>query len=244
MTIPDAIGLVLVAIGLLVSAFTCVFTLIYVLITNALLSETRKSRDPSVVVDIEIPDGSLRLCVSNVGLSAARNVKLTVHHDIPWIGENQGKKFDSIRAISKGLSFLPAGRTFKYRLPAINWKELAERSEVPVEIRADYQNEAGCQLHSEYVLDVAQYQSVLFESFQLPEAVAAHAIHEEERQNQSFSEMKNRVVARFSERACPWCSSPISKAAKKCPQCHEWIDRQPDTLAANDKTDQKGDNAA
>lgn len=55
----------------------------YVRLTGKLVEETQRSREPSVTVDFEIPDHSLRLIIINHGMSPAKNIRISVLKDVP-----------------------------------------------------------------------------------------------------------------------------------------------------------------
>lgn len=200
-------------------------TSLYVYLTREMVHEMRSSRDPSVFVDLEFPEMQGRIIIGNSGQSAAKNVRFKVQDNIPWMGkEKRTVGFDSIRAITNGLSYLPPGRTFKYYAGTPDWKK-TEGHTCLLEVQVEYESENGkSKFKREYVIDFAQYQSVLFESFRDPNREVAEAIRVAERSRQSHEASRSSSYIEFmSKKPCPMCAELIPRVAKKCSHCGELI---------------------
>ena len=200
-------------------------TSLYVYLTREMVREMRSSHDPAVFVDLEFPEMQGQIIIGNSGQSAAKNVKFKIQDSIPWMGkEKRAVGFDSIKAVKNGISYLPPGRTFKYYAGIPDWKK-TEGQTCLLEVQVEYESEHGkSKFKREYVIDFAQYQSVLFESFRDPNREVAKAIRDAERSHQSHA--ASRVIPNFgamSQKLCPMCAELIPGAAKKCSHCGELI---------------------
>jgi hypothetical protein len=109
----------------------------YVRLTGELVEESRRSREPSVAVDFEMPDRSLRLIVCNYGRSPAKDVRITVLKDVTWLRGSQSRTgLADIGPVKNGISYLTPSRRLRYYLGFPNWKDtLDEGMEVSLQIR-------------------------------------------------------------------------------------------------------------
>jgi len=200
----------------------------YVYLTREMVIEMRSTRDPSVFVDMEFPEQRGRIIIGNSGQSAAKNVKFKVQDEIPWRGkDNHAVGFDAIKAITDGLLYLPPGRTFKYYAGIPDWKKV-EGQTCLLKVQVEYEGEnSKKRIKREYVIDFAQFENVLFESFRDPNREVAEAIRDAERSRQSHDASRSSSYPEFvSKKPCPMCAEMIPRAAKKCSHCGEFIDSE------------------
>jgi len=208
-------------------------TSVYVYLTRRMVREMKSSREPSVFVDLEFPEEEARIAILNSGQSPAIDVRFKVEEDIPWrqLGSHP-VGLNTLNVIKKGISYLPAGRSLKFMAGFPDWKSIDETNG-RMAVHVNYKNEDGNPFEREYIIDVDQYRSILFESFRDPNREVAKAIRDTER-DRSSREQSRSMFTRFAEpprKSCPVCAEYIPKKAKKCPKCHEFLpDEPPDTL--------------
>ena len=200
----------------------------YVYLTRQMVNETRAIRDPSVFVDLELPEESARLSIGNSGQSAALNIKFMVEEDAPWVGRGRfSEGIKSLEVIKNGVSYLPAGRTLKYSVGALEWEQIDEKRRW-LKIQVTYENDIGRKFKREHHIDLAQYKGLLFESYRDSNMAIAKAISEAER-SRRFSEdsdrrLKDMGFHAIHEKRCPMCAELIPNAAKKCSHCGEMLE--------------------
>ena len=220
----------------LANIFLVVLTSIYVLLTRRMLLEMKSARGPSVYFDLELPGTEMRMAIRNTGQSAARNVHFTVDDKIPWRQfPNMKVGINALEVIRNGISYLPAGQTLKYIAGFPQWDKVQEGNAV-VKVGISFEDEFGKTFRREYLIDVNQYRSVLFESFRDPNRDVAQAILDAENRRQSHESSKqfpSRVAYRPTKK-CPFCGESIPSTAKKCSHCLEFIiDQKDDDTGAN-----------
>jgi len=205
----------------------------YVRLTGRMVEESQKSREPSVTVDFENPDRSLRLVVENRGLSPAKNVRIAVLKDAQWLRMGEGGQgLADCGPIKKGISYLTPSRKLKYFLGFPNWKDTSD-DQMEASLRITYENEAGRQYEHIVDFDFGQMREVLFESFKDSNLAVAEAIRESERHRQSHEtthQMFSSLGARKMKK-CPMCAEMIPKEAKKCARCQEMQENSAPTTA-------------
>jgi hypothetical protein len=206
------------AISAIATAASAAFTAAYVALTRRMLGEMQRTRRPFVSIDFELPDSMLRLLITNLGQSAARNIKFSVIQDISWIGDGDGSKgLSKIAAIKNGVSNLSPGRSLKFYVGPFHGIPKDKPTEVVLQVSFD--DEAGTRHTDSHVFDLKQFADVLFESFQDPNQKVVRAL--ENLQSRSLS---SGLLARVTQKQCPSCAEYIPVAAKKCSHCHEKID--------------------
>lgn len=205
----------------------------YVRLTGRMVEESQKSREPSVTVDFEIPDASLRLVVENRGLSAAKNVRIAVLKDVQWLRMGKGRKgLADCAPMKEGISYLTPSRKLKYYLGIPNWRDTSS-DQMEASLRVTYENEAGRQYDHTVDFGFDQIREVLSESFKDSGLAVAEAIRESERDRQSresIREMFSSFGAREMKK-CPMCAEMIPKEAKKCAHCQEMQENSGPTTA-------------
>jgi hypothetical protein len=193
----------------------------YVRLTGRMVEESQKSREPSVTVDFENPDRSLRLVVENHGLSPAKNVRIAVSKDVQWLRMGKGQKgLADCGPVREGISYLAPSRKLKYYLGPPNWNDISE-DRAEASLRITYENEAGRKYHNTVDFDFRQMREVLLESFRDSNLAVAEAIRQSERNRETQErtrEMLSSLVSQEMKR-CPMCAEMIPKEAKKCSHC-------------------------
>lgn len=197
----------------------------YVILTRQTVAQMKASRDPSVYIDLEFPDNTVRGVIGNLGQSAAINIKFKVVDNIPWVRMSRGLL--SLEPINDGISYLPPGRTLKYSLSSVNWAQLNKENAI-LKIQVSYENETREQFKREYVIDISQYNGVLFETYKdTSMEVVANAIREtgNSRHPDTNQHGTYRVIP-SGQKICPMCAELIPIAAKKCSHCNELLEEK------------------
>lgn len=195
----------------------------YVLLTARMLEEAQRSREPAVTVDFEMPDGTLRMVLMNLGSSTARNVWVHVIKDAPWLqtGKERRGIADSAPA-REGVSYLTPTRRLMYFLGFPNWGDKPDE-QLEVSLRVTYENETGKAYEHIVNFDFGQMREVLFESFKDPGLAVADAIRDTERSRQSHQRGRRMFASLSASRTkqCPMCAEMIPAEARKCSRCLE-----------------------
>lgn len=152
----------------------------YVKLTKHMVDAMKETREPSVYVDFELPDNMLRLIVGNSGQTPAVNITFDVTADLPWLQFfNDRSGISAIKAIHSGISYLAPGRILKF--DAGNFEGDMTKENRTLKIVLSFENETGKQFKKDIVIDMIQYEDVLFESFKDSSITIAEAIKDAER---------------------------------------------------------------
>lgn len=168
---------------LVVAAATVVLVYLtsrYVRLTRSIVEETQKSREPAVTLDFEMPDESIRLVVENHGLSAARNVRITVLKDASLFQDQQG--FADNWPLKDVILYLTPLRKLKYYLGNPNLENTPEEQMITT-FRITYENEVEKKYEHIVNFDFRQMLNVLPESFGDPSQKVVETLQSIERQN-------------------------------------------------------------
>jgi hypothetical protein len=201
-----------------------VLTFKYVRLTQMMVQEMKRSREPLVNVDFEMPDHTLRLVISNSGLSPAKNVRFRVTQDAKWIRDERGQHgLSEFPPIKNGISYLVPGRKLKFYLESPNWKTVANK-DLNVSLVVDCEDESGKSFTQCIDMDLCHFRWVLFESFRDSTLAVAEAIKDAERDRRSSERIGSHARLFIApQKACPFCGDLIPRIAKKCSHCGEWI---------------------
>lgn len=198
----------------------------YVRLTTHMVEDLKRSKEPVINVDFELPDHSLQLVLKNIGQSAAKNVKISILKDADWIrGHSDTKGLSGMPPFDKGVSYLVPGRTLKYWVGYPDWKK-SEEHDFTISFQVDFENDQGNPFQHRIDIDMNQFQGVLFESFKDPSLFVADAIKETERSRRSQSRMTNMFNRPPQKIRCPICAESIMEKAEKCIHCGEWINKE------------------
>ncbi|HUU98254.1 MAG TPA: hypothetical protein VM487_21180 [Phycisphaerae bacterium] len=198
----------------------------YVRLTGRLVEESQRSREPSVTIDFESPDSSLRLALENHGGSPAKNVRITVLKDVEWLRTGKASAgFAEVAPIREGVSYLTPSRKLKYYLGVPSWKDTPDE-QMNASFRVTYENDAGKEYSRVVDFDFGQMREVLFESFKDSNLAVAEAIRNAERDRRSHEQTSQMwgMFRRPKTKQCPMCAEMIPDEAKKCSQCHEILE--------------------
>jgi hypothetical protein len=221
---PSGVQLTVTTIVAIANILLVGLTAVYAYLTRQMVLQMRASREPSVFVDLEFPESMARVSVGNTGLTPAKNIRFRIDDKVPWLGEqDKPRGLLAVNALKTGVSFLPPGRVLKYYVGMPDWKRAGPEATITVAV--DFESEAGATFAREYVLDLAQYSQVLFESFRDPTSSVADAIKEAERSRRA-SQTAASIVSPFFPpltKTCPMCAEKIPLAARKCSHCGEMI---------------------
>lgn len=210
------------AVSVLVNIVLTAVTAMYVILTRKMLKEMQKAREPFVVIDVELPDPTLRLIVSNLGQSPARDIHFSVVKDLPF--RSLGNKDSGIKempVMKTGISSLAPGRRLKFVVGELPDIQKTEDKIIAIEVR--FKNEAGKEFIRKEVIDISALHDVLFESFQ-------DSSHKVEAAIKSLKLENSRTINPFSvlmrpkTKECPMCAESIPDKAKKCSKCGELLE--------------------
>lgn len=206
-------------LSLTTTAATVVLALLtawYVRLTMKMLRQAEQARQPSVVVDLSMPDGNeVFFEIGNVGDRPAKDIKVQFKDTAPW----SSRDFDRLPLFSTGIAYLAPGRRFRYLGGFLDWEKLSDKGG-SLEFTVTYRNEAGENFKSRARFDLRQYTGVQFSTFGHPTDAIAREL--------SAMRMDKRVEktlgpSRMFKAACPFCDQSISSSAKKCHLCHEML---------------------
>jgi hypothetical protein len=195
----------------------------YVRLTGELVKETRAARAPEVVADLQFDDAIPRFVIANRGPTAAYNVRIKVaEKNVAWEESKHVPKIEELAPVSKGVSYLPPGRTMSFLVPSIDWKKTVE-ADSALSFDVTYQDDRGQEIHREYSIEFAAIGAMLIEGrHQQPHQVIADAIrHAVDRIKPRSPFMPPRT------RPCPVCFEKIRAEARKCPHCLEAVEPLP-----------------
>jgi len=191
-----------------------------------MVDELKKSKEPVISVDFEMPDYSLRFIVKNIGQSPAKNIRFSVKKDADWIGgRNKQRGLLGCPPVDHGISYLVPGRTLKYFLGYPDWKEGGDQNLI-ISLRVDFENDRGDRFNSDIDIDMNQFKGVLFDSFRDSNMAIADAIRSAERSRSSKEKTHTFLQCPPAKKCCPVCGELILEKAKKCMHCGEWIEAE------------------
>lgn len=210
------------AVSVIVNIVLTAVTAMYVILTRKMLKEMQRAKEPFVVIDVELPDPTLRLIVSNLGQSPARDIHFSVLKDIPSLSsENSGSGIKELPVMKTGISSLAPGRSLKFIVGGFPDIRKTEDKIITIEVR--FKNESGKEFVRKEIIDISALHDVLFESFQDPshkvEAAIKNLKLESSRISNPFS-----VLMRPQTKECPMCAEQIPAKAKKCSKCGELLE--------------------
>ncbi|MHB0997372.1 MAG: hypothetical protein ACYC2I_13475 [Elusimicrobiales bacterium] len=187
-----------------------------------MLKEMQKAREPFVVVDVELPDPMLRLIISNLGQSPARDIHFSVLKDIPSLSlENKDSGIKEMPVMKTGISSLAPGRSLKFIVGGFPNTRKTEDKTIAIEVR--YKNESGSEFVRKEIIDISSLHDVLFESFQDPSHKVEAAIKNLKLENSRTSDTFSFLM-RPKTKECPMCAESIPDKAKKCSKCGELLE--------------------
>jgi hypothetical protein len=213
----------------------------YVRLTRAMVDEMKEAKEPDVHVDFELPERMLRLVIGNSGQSSARNVRFEIVSDVDCIRivvdqKNTLGGLASLPVFENGVSYLSPGRRLKFRVGFLEPKKETPLNKKIFRVLVRYENDSGKLFERNIVIDIGQYENVLYESFKDSNMKVAEAIKDAER-----SRMLHDTGSRLFKPTCPTCGENVKIFAKKCPHCREWIKQKqeshPDTTQAGESAD-------
>lgn len=197
----------------------------YVRLTRSLVEETQRSREPSVTLDFEIPDRSLRLVLTNHGQSSAKNIRIGLLKDVSWIERGRGPSgFAESALIKDGISYLTPSRKLKYFIGYPSWRDTPDE-QMEASFSLSYEDERGKRFAHNVDFDFGQMREVMFESFTDSNLAVAEAIRDTERKRQSHERTRSMLNGSTTRKRkqCPMCAEMIPEEAKKCSHCNEII---------------------
>jgi hypothetical protein len=198
-----------------------VLTSRYVRLTARMADAMRSAQEPSVVATLEFPDHTLELRVENIGQSPAFDIKFNVLKDLDWVRRGERIGLRSLPVIQTGISYLAPRQSLRFLVAIINPKAEDLRESHILEFGVNYRNDSGDKFHRGVLLDFEQLKSVRFDSFKDPVEKLTDAILRIESDRRSRENFPGREML---VKVCPVCGETISRKAKKCPQCLEFIE--------------------
>lgn len=161
-------------VQIIVAAVTAVLaglTFWYVRLTSKLLRETELQKRPYVFLNIEFPNGMIRLNLENTGRGVAKNINIKFTKDINWLTMKEGspslekvgwKLGDTI--IGKhGIPLLPPGKSLKFYTKAT--PDFKNENDMVIEFDVIYEDEVGNVAKEHHICDLSYLKGVLFVSF-------------------------------------------------------------------------------
>ena len=125
------------------------FTWKYVRLTNMMVAEMKKVREPIVVIDFKAPlighfQSRITMMVSNKGITPAKNILINPRHsllpiiiDKPGTGSNVESelvKFIELLIFKEVISYLSPGETYKINLGTLRNEDIAQYPKVDIDI--------------------------------------------------------------------------------------------------------------
>lgn len=140
-------------------------TVVYVVLTRALVAETRRMRENQTEPDISIalvPSRSwlswINMEIDNLGAGAAHNVRLQVEPDF----ENRSGQFLSqLGPFKNGIKRLPAGSKIISFVTEMVGKDSEKRRNSEFTIRADYENSEGRSFHRDFQINLSYMEGLM-----------------------------------------------------------------------------------
>lgn len=199
----------------------------YVRLTHALVQEAKLAKYPNVFVDVEFDEIDVKFIVGNSGSTPALDVTFNVKDSVPW---RKLKDFPSglasISAVQKGIAYLAPGRTLKFQAGYVDYDPKFFADGSTIDIALSFKTESGQTLNRQFTIELRSYAGILLESFRDPEREVAKAIRDAEFHRRSDQSMSTSIRGMF-KKSCPSCGEQVSRAARKCPHCHDPIPAEP-----------------
>jgi ribosomal protein L40E len=191
-----------------------------------MVQQMEAAREPSVFVDFEFPEQSGRLVIGNNGDSPALNVRFIVNEDIAWRSSGGDHGITAIDAIRDGVPFLAPHRILKFFAGYVDWQAMDKKRGI-LDVRIIFENELQRKFTRDYRVDIGTYAQASSDSYHDPSLAVAEAIREAENSRRSQETMQSITHRLFTPhpktKICSFCGKQIPEAAKKCPECHEFI---------------------
>ena len=191
----------------------------YTYLTRKLVKTTIESQRPYVFVDFQgIGPNFLEIIIENSGYKVANNVSFQVIKDLE---DRKGTPLSSYLPFMQGFTHLPPKRTYKYRF-LIDAKLFTENLNSIFEVKVTY-SDVKKKYEDHFIIDLSPFKSILFSSFKNPidgvtaELSRIRSSHQFDRQ---FSHDN------LFKKDCPYCCEKIIHGAKKCPHCHEYLQKK------------------
>jgi hypothetical protein len=191
-------------------------TAFYVRLTWKMLRQVEDARQPSVIVDLYMPDSEVLFEIGNVGERPALHVEVKLKDKTPW----QEQFFKDLSLFKDGIAYLAPGRRLRYSGGFLDWKKLLDKGG-SLEFLLSYQNEAGERFERRARFDMRNYQGVRFSSFGHPVDAVAREL---ERMRMERSHKPFSAFSKPKRSPCPFCRESIIQTARKCHCCHEMLD--------------------
>lgn len=199
------------AVTTIVTIFLALFTFLYVRLTKNMLDHMRASRSADLLIDLEFVSGTAYLVVRNGGGTPATEITFEVEDSVPW-PHGSVQELDVVR---EGISYLPGGRTLKFWIGYLNWKEITPKKSL-LKVKASYFAD-GIRNQREILIDLAQFRGTANEI--PPEERIANAISRLA-DSQRSTQLSNRIFSFIQPtKACIECAENIKPEAKRCHFC-------------------------
>lgn len=195
----------------------------YVRLTGAMAEAMRAAQDPSVVVMIEIARHLVQLKIQNVGQSPALDIRFQLLQDITWLRRGKGKSgLGHLSVIQRGVSYLAPNQSLAFLGGVANPKPEDLQESHVIEISYRYRSPRGGEFEGSMIMDFEELRDLRLNALVDPVEKLADTLREIESSRQL---RENPPGAGMFVEPCPVCAEPISKRAKKCPHCLEFIER-------------------
>lgn len=197
-------------------------TAYYARLTRKMLEETKKADGARIYLDLEIYGDTLELNIGNTGKTSATDIKISFKENLKLQEKcNNLDKIKELFPLKNGISYLAPDRIMKFNINGFNYEMMDENNSL-LEFEIFYKDFLNKKNYLLYKLDLRQYEGSRISSFQNKSAnTIANSIHSLERNLKL-----NTDNTRLFKIHCPMCKELISRDAKKCPHCLEFIPKQ------------------
>ncbi|ABB31243.1 hypothetical protein GeomeDRAFT_3314 [Geobacter metallireducens RCH3] len=224
MDYKDIIDIVCALVTTSATVILAFLTSRYVKLTNAIVEESKSSRDPLVYVDIEPSHHYVKLVVGNAGMTAAHDVKVDIQDEVKWERLKQHVfGFQPRERLQSGIPYLAPHRVLQYELGLPKWQELKEKDGI-LKITIKFRNDRNVLTEKLCQINLSQYLAISMDSFSNSNKDIVRAINDLERSSRQKDTSLKSALHHFTQKKCPMCGEGISLSAKKCPKCLEFIE--------------------
>lgn len=157
-------------------------------LTHDMVESMKSARDPFVDIQLDIPEGRLRLAFVNQGATAARNIRFVIEQDCDLLevhGAKQGG-VASMTPFKNGITYMPAGQRLLYEVGDCP-RNIEAHPNPFLAIQILFEDEAGQAFTRRVQYDLRHIENLLFESFQDPNKSIAKAIRDTHRDSYARS---------------------------------------------------------
>lgn len=223
MTFNTFISLASTVIVTIATVILAGLTARYVRLTGAMAEAMRAAQNPSVVVTLEIVRHLAQLKIHNVGQSPALGISFRLLQDVKWLGRGKDRSgLGHLSVIQKGISYLAPNQALAFVAGIAHPKSADLEENHVLEIAYSYRSSSGQKFEGSMIMDFQELRDLSLDALVDPVEKLADTMRDIESRRR-FRE--NPLGAGMFLQPCPFCTESISKKAKKCPHCLEFIEK-------------------